>query len=149
MQTAPIIKSINKQGKGEQDTIHVEVLHEDGSMGLAMQYLQIATSDIPFECAYSGDKVDSKHNEKQYNKCNDSRLFWTQTDKRNSSHIHKQADATARSIKIRQTLLSTTLQEEGKNEDGDNEAEASDDNPDEQDGEVHTDVEIEASSESK
>ena len=43
----------------------------------------------------------------------------------------------------------TTIEDKGGNEDGDNEAGASDGNTDEQDGEVHPDVEIEASSESK
>ena len=110
------------------------------------------TSDIPFECVHGGNKIDCKRNEQQRNEhkydCDDSRLFCTWTDRTNARHTHKQADVTARSIKVSQTLMITTIEDKGGNEDGDNEAGASDDNTDEQDGEVHPDDEIKASTES-
>ena len=73
-----------------------------------------------------------------------NRLFWTRTDE--AMHIHKQADATASSIKVSQTLMSTTLEEAEKDEDGNNEAEASDDNTDEEDDEIRPDDEVRANS---
>ena len=139
--TTPIIQPNNSKGEGEQDSIHVEVLHEDNDLATTMQYLQIATSDIPFAYTYGQEKVENEYeHEQQYHHDHDqvdNRAHWTWIDETSTRHLSKQTDTMATNIKTRQTLMSTTLEQEGKSEDGDNEDEASDDNTDEEDDEVH------------
>ena len=52
-------------GDDQQDSIEVEVMHQDGNTVISRQLIQITTSDIPFEW----DCEDDKHEVHEHGQC--------------------------------------------------------------------------------
>ena len=62
---------------------------------------------------------------------------WSWTDNTQARRLEKQTDARARSQNAQQLLLSKTLAAEGKDDQGDNDADACDEVTEEEDDDVH------------
>ena len=145
------------------DTLQIQVMHEDGKMMLGGQYLQLAASDVPlqtmshcisdceeeFADQASGDKGHHQHDGNKYNhRGNGSNKshwswinntsHWSWTDNSHARRTERQTDAGARSQNMQQLLLSKTLAAEGKDDQGDNDADACCDQvAEEEDDDVH------------
>ena len=132
-----------------EDTLQIQVLHDDGKMMLGGQYLQIAASDIPLQCMsdyvedFSDQKNDNKdfhdydNNNYKHNNKSKNKSHWSWTDKTHTRRAGRQTDVTAKSQNVQDSLLGKTLAAAGKNDQGDNDAEASDEIVDEEDDDVH------------